>query len=254
VSRSIFQLIEEANRAMTDRGQWGGPAYLLVRSRNRRKSLSVRVDEDAKIVVHVPYRTPGWEIERFLSAKRAWIEKRVADREQLIRENRRAYVPGERFLYLGEWYPLEIEEAEGKGEPLALRFGRFVLQKHQAARTRDLLLAWYRREAERTLSERLAFHCQRLCLLPSGMRITNARSRWGSCSADNRVAFSWRIVMASLKIIDYLLVHELAHIREKNHSARFWRLVESAMPDYRERRRWLRNNGHRLILPDPFVT
>lgn len=200
------------------------------------------------MVIRVPFHTPGPDVEMFISERLPWIEKKLAEKERSIKEARKAFVSGEEFLYLGEGYPLEIEEGEEKEGSLTLAFGKFILGKGYAARARDLFIAWYKREAKEKLSERLSFYSERLRLSPNGMRITSARSRWGSCSGDNRLAFSWRIIMASLNVIDYILIHELAHIREKNHSKRFWSLVESVMPDYRMRRLWLKRNGHRLNL------
>ncbi|MCS7122892.1 MAG: M48 family metallopeptidase, partial [Candidatus Micrarchaeota archaeon] len=78
------------------------------------------------------------------------------------------------------------------------------------------------------------------------VRITNARRRWGSCSSSNNLNFSWRLIMAPLEVIDYVVVHELVHTRIKNHSKAFWRMVEAVMPDYDRQRRWLRENGHML--------
>jgi predicted metal-dependent hydrolase len=226
----------------------GGPTYHLVRSSRRRKTLSLRIREDGNVVIHVPYHTPRSEVERFVNQRRGWIERKLAEKEESLRESRKLFVSGEEFLYLGERYPLEILEGEAEGRPLALSFGRFILHKKFAADARNLFTAWYKKQAEETLSERLAFYSRRLSLSHRGMRITNARCRWGSCSGDNRLAFSWRIVMASLSVIDYLLIHELAHIKEKNHSKHFWCLVESVMPDYRARRLWLKRNGHRLTV------
>ncbi len=224
------------------------PAYYLIRSRKRRKTISLQIKEDGKVVIRAPYYTPATEVEKFINERQSWVEKKLSEKERKIREARRAFVSGEEFLYLGERYPLEIGDGPGRASPLTLSFGKFFLNRERAVHARDLFIAWYKREAERRLSERLSYYTERLCLFPKGMRITSARSRWGSCSRDNRLSFSWRIVMASLRVIDYILIHELAHIREKNHSRRFWGLVESIMPDYRERRLWLKKNGHLLTL------
>ena len=222
--------------------------YHLVRSKKRRKTISLQIKEDGRVVIRAPYYMPASEVERFINERRCWIERKSAEKERTIQETRRAFASGEEFLYLGGGYPLEIEEADEKESPLCLSFGKFVLHKKCEANARNLFIEWYKKEAKERLSERLAYYSQRLCLSPNGMRITSARSRWGSCSSDNRLSFSWRIIMASLNVIDYLLIHELTHIKEKNHSKRFWNLVESVMPDYRVRRLWLKKNGHRLNL------
>jgi len=223
------------------------PVYHLIRSRKRRKTLSLQIREDGRVVIRVPYHTPASEVERFIRERRSWVEKKLSEKEEAIRKAQRVFVSGEKFLYLGERYPLEIGDGE-KMDPLAFSFGKFLLHRKCVAKARDLFIEWYKKEAKEKLSERLAYYSERLCLSPNGIRITSARSRWGSCSRDDRLSFSWRIMMASLNVIDYLLIHELAHIKEKNHSRRFWCLVESIMPDYRVRKLWLRQNGHLLNL------
>ncbi|MGZ3524935.1 MAG: M48 family metallopeptidase, partial [Thermodesulfobacteriota bacterium] len=116
------------------------------------------------------------------------------------------------------------------------------------AEVRDLFIEWYKREAKEKIEGRVRYYSDRFRLFPKGTKITGAKSRWGSCSRDDRLSFSWRIIMAPVRIIDYILVHELVHIKEKNHSRNFWSALEKILPDYRERRLWLKENGHRLWL------
>ncbi len=220
----------------------------LIRSRRRRKTLSLRIEEDGRVVLSVPYRTPKGEVQRFLREKEAWILQKVSEREERIRENRKAFVPGERFLFLGESYPLEIRNTDCREPPLTFSSGKFILGQGYADRARDLFIEWYKREAKEIIVKRVNSYSQKLFLFPKSIRITSARSRWGSCSRGNRLSFSWRVILAPLAIVDYILIHELAHIKEKNHSRPFWRYVESILPDYRERRIWLKENGHRLGL------
>ena len=172
----------------------------------------------------------------------------MSEREKRTKEVEKTFLPGEKFLYLGEWYPLEIQESSNRGAPLTLAFGKFILSHDRIGEARDLFCHWYKKEAKEKITERVDHYGNRFQLLPEGIKITSARSRWGSCSRDNRLSFSWRIIMASLTIIDYVLIHELVHIREKNHSQKFWNYLESVLPDYRKHRSWLRENGHLLQL------
>jgi predicted metal-dependent hydrolase len=223
-------------------------SYQLIRSKKRRKTISLHIKEDGKIVIYVPYRTPQREIERFLEEGRPWIVEKMLEKEKSIREAEKAFIPGEKFLYLGESYPLEIAESNNRKVPLTLSFGKFVLDKDHTTKAKDLFIEWYKREAKEKIGERVDYYSNKLQLIPKGIRITSARYRWGSCSRDNRLSFSWRIIMAPLKIIDYILIHELVHIKEKNHSKGFWSQVESIIPDYKGHRRWLKENGHSLRL------
>jgi len=223
-------------------------SYHLIRSKKRRKTISLHIKEDGKIVIYTPYCTPKWEIEKFIEEKESWIIGKMSEREKRTKEVEKTFLPGEKFLYLGEWYPLEIQESSNRGAPLTLAFGKFILSHDRIGEARDLFCHWYKKEAKEKITERVDHYGNRFQLLPEGIKITSARSRWGSCSRDNRLSFSWRIIMASLTIIDYVLIHELVHIREKNHSQKFWNYLESVLPDYRKHRSWLRENGHLLQL------
>jgi predicted metal-dependent hydrolase len=112
----------------------------------------------------------------------------------------------------------------------------------------ELLAAWYKDQARLILPERTNYFAHQFGLKVRSIRITSARTRWGSCSRLNALSFTWRLVMAPLEIIDYIVVHELAHIAEKNHSRAFWSQVERMLPDYHYRRKWLKNNGRLLDL------
>ncbi len=223
-------------------------SYHLLRSRKRRKTISLHVKEDGRVIIHAPYRTPTSEIDKFINEKQSWIAEKISEREKKRKEAEKTFLPGEKFLYLGEWYPLEMQESNNKEPPLKLAFGKFILSKDHLEEARDLFIEWYKKEAKERIVERIDYYSNRFHLFPKGIKTTNAKSRWGSCSRSNRLSFSWRIIMASLTVIDYVLIHELVHIREKNHSRRFWSTLESILPDYRKHRLWLKENGHLLGL------
>ena len=223
-------------------------SYDLVRSKRRRKTLSLQIKEDGKIVVYVPHRTPEGEIERFLERHRSWISKKMAEKEGRIERPERSFLPDEKFFYLGEAYPLEVREGIEGGRPLTLSFGKFILSQDCIEKARDLFIAWYTKEAKDRLAERVDYYSNRFQLFPKGLKITSAKSRWGSCSRDNRLCISWRIMMAPLSVIDYILIHELVHIKEKNHSRKFWNCVGALLPDYKKDRRWLRDHENLLRL------
>ncbi len=223
-------------------------SYQLIKSRKRRKTISLRIKEDGRIVVYAPYHTPNLEIERFIKEKQSWIVEKISEKEKLTKESEKAFIPGEKFLYLGEWYPLELEKANNKSVPLKLSFGKFVLDQGHAAKAKHLFTQWYKREAKEKIARRVNYFSNRLQLFPKGVKITSAKYRWGSCSRENRLSFSWRIIMAPLSVIDYVLIHELVHIKEKNHSKSFWSYVESIIPDYKRHRLWLKDHAYLLHL------
>ena len=222
--------------------------FQLARSKRRRKTISLHIKEDGRVVIYVPYHTPKGEIEGFIKEKESWVIKKISEKGRSIKETEKAFISGEKFLYLGESYPLEIGDTHYRGLPLKLSFGKFILDKDRLEEARDLFIHWYKREAKEKIEGRLHYFSNRLQLFPKGLKITSAKYRWGSCSRDSRLSFSWKIIMAPLSVIDYVLIHELVHIKEKNHSKRFWTYLEIILPDYRKHRFWLKENGYRLWL------
>lgn len=217
--------------------------YTLRLSRKRKKTLSLSIGKNAEITVYAPWLTPPAEIDRFIDAKRAWIDKTIR-KQTLLKASKapKSYVTGETFYYLGQAYPLEAKFDPLEHQGLWLENGRFLLNcpEHPAMR-RYYFEKWYFKKAAAYLPERVAHFSRLHQLAPGGVRITRAQSRWGSCSADNRLAFTFRLILATPAAIDYVVIHELMHIREKNHSSKFWRQVVEAMPQYAISRRWLRD-------------
>jgi hypothetical protein len=224
-------------------------SYSLIRSKKRKRTISLRVTTDRRIVIRAPHKTPLEEIDRFFQTKTEWAKKKLSEMENSAGKNAGkpiAFLPGERFLYLGEWYPLEIKDTNGGKTPLSLSWSAFVLDEKRTDQAKDLFIRWYKEEAKRLFIERVNYYSNNFGFSPKGIGITSAQYRYGSCSPDNKLSFSWRLIMSPLTVIDYVIIHELMHIKEKNHSERFWALVESTMPDYKKHRHWLRENGHIL--------
>ena len=130
--------------------------------------------------------------------------------------------------------------------PSPFSSSQFVLARDRMHQGRQLFIEWYKKRSREYIEEMVNRYSQTLGLNPGGIRISNALCRWGSCSSDNHLSFSWRLIMAPCSIIDYVVVHELTHMKEKNHSMRFWGLVAKTIPDYKKQRLWLKENGHLL--------
>jgi len=225
-------------------------SYTLLRSGKRRKTLCLQVARDGRIDIRAPLFTPQDEIEKFFLNKLDWLRDRLRKRDRLPEERSpRAFREGETFLFMGTAYPLRIEPADSALEGRLFFDSRhFVLGRSDPARGREIFTAWYGEQARRHIGERLEEFSRRLELFPRSFRITAARSFWGSCSAADRLAFNWRLIMAPCSVIDYVIVHELQHLAEKNHSPAFWKRVALVIPDYRDRKLWLRKNGSFLNL------
>lgn len=224
--------------------------YELVRSRKRKKTISLQVRRDGTVVIQAPHYTPKGEIERIIEEKKSWLRKRIKEQQERERE-KKSFTGGEAFLFLGKSYPLVIVHAGGDDRqilPLTFSSEHFLLRGDHAAEARSLFTEWYRERAGEHIPERVRHFSTLLRSFPRGIRISNAACRWGSCSADNKLFFSWRLVMAPPQVIDYVILHEFVHMNEKSHSPRFWNLLEAVLPDHGKYRLWLRENDHLLTL------
>jgi predicted metal-dependent hydrolase len=222
--------------------------YTVNRSRKRRKTISLQIRDEAEVLISAPYFTPAEEINRFVDEKQNWINKAIQKHKDASLKNKE-YDTGEHFFYLGQSYPLEafFEPFENAG--VVLWNNCFYLNAREDKDLRKhYFVSWYKKKASDFIHQRVDFFSRMLKLHQENIRITSASSRWGSCSEDNNLAFSFRLIMAPPDIIDYVIVHELSHIKEKNHSPRFWKRVEAIMPEYKTHRRWLKDNHHIFIL------
>jgi predicted metal-dependent hydrolase len=221
--------------------------YTVVKSKKRKKTISLQVRANGTAVIYVPHRTPILEIDKFIREKKSWLWRKIrenGERQKAIKAKK--YAAGEIFFFLGEPCPLKIGAAALGCDKLAFLCGQFVLASDKVSQGRELFIDWYRERAHRYIGERIDHFSEALKLIPRGIKISNARTRWGSCSQDNNLYFSWRLIMAPCSVIDYVVVHELAHMQEKNHSGCFWDLVGNTITDYKKQRIWLKDNGRTL--------
>lgn len=210
----------------------------------------MQIRNEKEMVVSAPYFTSDSEIVRFVEKKQPWINRVIRRQQDVARKiGIKSFENGDPFLYLGETYPLEVFFKPFETEGLTLRNRRFYLNTREDSTFRKhCFIAWYKRKASDFIRQRVDVYSKMLNLPYKGFRITSARSRWGSCTRDDRLAFSYRLIMAPPEIIDYVIVHELAHVRQKNHAAAFWKIVGDVIPGYPTHRRWLRENQHRFDL------
>lgn len=221
------------------------PANINRLIRSKRRTIALIVERDGSVTVRASQKMSGKAIEEFVQKHAKWVEKKQAEIQAIVRENPRQYRAGETFLYLGQAYPLEI--VSNAKRKLALD-GAFKLAESAQRDAEAVFRSWYRDQARKLIDERVAHFADQYQLQAKKIRITSARTRWGSCSSKGTLSFSWRLVMTSLAVIDYVVIHELAHTVHHNHSKRFWQLVEDWMPDYRERRKQLRQYGEASLI------
>ncbi len=227
--------------------------YQVRRSKRRKKTIQVTVDGSG-VRVAAPMRTPDRELRAFVRKRAAWIIKHSANARLAAAPKR--FTGGETLPYLGRNVRVVVEPAGPPSTEVRFHRWRFWVaalttldDEERSERIRRAIVEWYRDRA----AERIPADVERwLPRLGRGERprvlIRDQRRRWGSCARDGTLRFSWRAMMLEPALIDYVVVHELAHLTHQNHSADFWDLVRSAMPDADDRRRRLREAGRSLPL------
>jgi predicted metal-dependent hydrolase len=213
---------------------------------SRIKTADVRV-EDGAVSVVVPKELPEERIYEILKDKRQWIRHKILLHREASPVNAKDYVSGESLSYLGRNYRLKVNQ--GAFKPVKLIEGRLVVTvpkgKDQPHMIRNALVRWYKHRALLKLQEKTLRYADIIGVEPCGVGIKTFKSRWGSCSSKGRIDFNWQIIMAPNRMVDYVVVHELCHLKRHDHSAKFWKEVERVMPDFLSAKDWLKKySGH----------
>jgi predicted metal-dependent hydrolase len=215
-----------------------------VRESARARRLTVKVSTDRPPELVVPVGTGRREIERTLRRHRDWIARKTEEMERLAARRPRLGLDRPGFVWLhGE--PLAILRDRGARPVAKLRDGR-LLVAGPAAQASDAIERWYRREARRRIATAVQREAEALAVRPGQVSIRDPGTRWGSCTSRGSLSFSWRLLLAPRQVLDYVVIHELCHLRELNHSPAFWRLLDRARPDWRAQAGWLRRHGWEL--------
>ena len=214
--------------------------------RTNRKTISIRITDDGEVEVRAPKHVRDEVIFNVVKKKEAWIKKKIEEvRSRDPQFKKKEFVNGEGFLYLGKHYKLKI--VDNQEIPLKLQ-GYFLLSRKYLPRAREVFIKWYKQKAYEKIGARAKMYSSLMGLKYNKINITHAQKRWGSCSPQGNLNFSWRLVMAPLPVIDYVVVHELVHLKIKNHTKEFWNAVRVVIPDYQKHAQWLKENGYLLHL------
>ena len=229
-------------------------SYTIRRNpRMTRIRLTIRHGE---VRISAPVSASNSIIEQFLRQHHAWIMQKLAAFRQIQNKiPRYEYIHGEKFPLLGKQYTLVIQEGTRKSLLLKVIDDQIVIWlpaeiKHgdRAKTIRTAIINWYRKQAVDIFTQRTSFYNCFYGFSYQKIFIRNQKTRWGSCSANGNLSYNYRLLLAPLNILDYVVVHELVHLKEKNHGRNFWHLVAAQIPDYKERRLWLKQNGHTLVI------
>lgn len=214
-------------------------AYTLKRS-SRRRSIGLRID-DRGLTVSVPWRVSEKWLHSVLQDRAHWVVEKLGS-WQIRKPIEVRYADGEEVSYLGEILTLRVAPGLFAAPPARRRseLWVFIANNDGAAQIEQTVVHWYRQEAERLFAERVAHYAALLNVVPHAIRLSSAKTQWGCCTARGTVRLNQQLVKLPLRLVDYVVVHELAHLREMNHSAAFWEVVGSVCPDYARLRRELK--------------
>jgi predicted metal-dependent hydrolase len=220
--------------------------YQLLRS-NERKTADIVIERNGDISVRVPEHLSEEQADAVVDSKRLWIYRNLAEwRDLNATRVVREWVSGEGFLYLGASYRLMMVQEQD--EPLKLKDGRFCLQRQIVEvggelAAKQIFEKFYIEKGMERIKRRVAYFAPKVGVVPLSVEVKDIGFRWANCTFDGRLSFHWKCIMALPKVIDYIVVHELCHLRHRDHTDAFWNEVDKVMPDYYERKAWLREHG-----------
>ncbi len=217
-----------------------------------RQTTDIVIERNGIITVRPPLKmTPG-QVDETVFSKRMWIYRNLAEWRELNSKNvSREWVNGESFPYLGSQYRLLL--VNGQDEPLKLKDGRFcllrsIIETGDKEAPYQVFENFYKQKGLNRLVKRVVYFASKVGVSPGKVQIKEIGYRWASCLKNGDLHFHWKCLMAPLTIIDYIVVHELCHLHHRDHSLAFWNEVDKVLPDYRERKEWLRLRGAELEL------
>lgn len=223
---------------------------------SRRKSVALKINNQGELIITAPLGISEQEVNRIVLKKAKWIFnklKQVQEMQQTI--PRYLYVSGEYFYFLGQQYELKVIKADFlaplvniKDNILLVKLPCNLEQDKIALVVKNEIEAFFCNKALKVIEDRVNYYKDIINVNPNKITLRNQKTRWGSCSSLGNISINWRITLAPLKIVDYIVVHELCHLKVLNHSKEFWLLVAKYIPNYKECEKWLKQHGHKLII------
>ncbi|HPL66469.1 MAG TPA: SprT family zinc-dependent metalloprotease [Smithellaceae bacterium] len=217
-----------------------------VRRSPRRKTLGLTVDRAGELVVHSPVTTSKTELHNWVEQKLLWVHQKLLRKEEFSRgSSRLEMVSGENIAYLGQNYRLRIV----KKQSVPLRFDGqwFSLRERDRLEAPRHFQAWYQDTGTEWLKERVRFWEPKAGISASRITVNDLGFRWGSCGKNGSLYFNWRLLQLPVSLVDYVIAHELVHLRERNHTPEFWRILGRVLPDWKERKEELSRKRAEMV-------
>jgi predicted metal-dependent hydrolase len=211
---------------------------------SERKSITITVERDRSVIVRAPFNTSAEMIHNLIDRKKYLIYKKINGINKYpVPKPYKEFVSGESILFLGRNYKLQIVNDNFEGVVFE---NNFLISRSNRINANNLLRNFYLKQAEEKIIPRVIRFANRLGVKYEKISILDLKYRWGSCTSKHNLNFNWRIIMAPVYVIDYIIVHELAHLIESNHTREFWNIISVQLPYYKKAKNWLKENGNLL--------
>lgn len=214
---------------------------------SNRKSVEINISPPDQVIIRVPKKMTHKQIDDLIHRKSKWIIKKLDEIHSVLEQKQEVnFIDGETIMYLGEKYKLSINEnTHLKAIQIEIHKDYISINTPyiQQSEIKQAVIDWYKKQARKIVMERIEYYQQHIKIKPNYIRIKEQKKRWGSCSSKHNLNFNWKIIMAPIEVVDYLVVHEMSHLEYMNHSKMFWDKVQSILPDYKDRQKWLKTNG-----------
>ena len=210
------------------------------------KTIAIRV-KDKRVTIKVPFFINNNLIQQLVNKKLSWIKKQLNIQSKFLPLEKKLYINDEKFLYLGKYYKLKILKNKKYSVNIEGDFLQVnVKNELNILKVKKLLKEWFREKSFIYFKKETYNYAKINNLKINSVKIREYKARWGSCSNKGDISFNWRLIMAPPKIIEYVIIHELMHLKEHNHSPKYWNYVKSLYPNINEAKEWLMYNGQTL--------
>ena len=217
-----------------------------VRRSHRRKTLGLTVDRAGELVVHAPATADEAELRQWVTRKLLWVHQKLAQKQEMNATKRTPeFVSGESFYYLGRTFRLKLVVNADK--PLRFNGEWFHLRKRDCADAAAHFRQWYLDTGSEWLTKRAEAWQSRVGAKPARLNVGDLGYRWGSCGKNRVVYFNWRLLQLPVRLVDYVVVHELVHLHEHSHNPEFWEILDRVLPDWRERKKVMESSGQAYV-------
>jgi hypothetical protein len=212
----------------------------------RRRTVGITVERGGELILHAPEDFPTDRLERWAKGKLLWVYRKLSLKEKVEPlASTPEFVNGEGFNYLGRSYRLKLVEEQDQA--LRLQGGRFLLQKNARSHALQVFRSWFISAGAEWLRKRIPMLARKAGTMPSQIEVRDLGFRWGSSSERGILFFNWKLMQLPIRLVDYVILHELIHLIEPHHGTPFWKRLERALPDWRERKEELRTTAKNFV-------